>query len=441
MKRPARQAAALRRSAVRDFTAAVLARRQAMGAARREVLSMRSLRFRPMQVSSEWVYLRFRMGLPGLRFSQMSILRESLSHSEAIRESHRETSRFASHEIRLLQSPGPQAQSGGLPYPPPWPVGAAAVPGIRPAAIPAALQNSLMLFRTLEWRNARLPSARPARSPETAVPARLAPSPAAVTRFDGKRRVFASLAESLPASTPAGKIHPLGPSPRDGRDGRDGRPGYLLRHVFPAPRDRALPGTLALPPAFPVANGAMPRAIPAPLPETVRPLFREGASAPRPMRMAETVLPQHREPGRAWRSPLDAPPRMQTSFRIPQAALPSPGPEVTRNPIGYGSRKAIMPALVPRQAPGKAAAAADGRKRPALAYRRRPAETGSAREEVEVVRREVEETLERRLSEKMETLVSRELRPDSDFGRRLGERLYAGLYEGLVLEKERMGWE
>jgi len=57
----------------------------------------------------------------------------------------------------------------------------------------------------------------------------------------------------------------------------------------------------------------------------------------------------------------------------------------------------------------------------------------------EAVRKTVEEILERRILPKVEALVARETSPDSSSMRKLGERIYGGLYEGLVLEKERMG--
>ena len=58
----------------------------------------------------------------------------------------------------------------------------------------------------------------------------------------------------------------------------------------------------------------------------------------------------------------------------------------------------------------------------------------------ETVTRRIEETVQRRVSESVESIVARELAPDSPLARRLGDRLYGGLYESLVLEKERAGW-
>lgn len=58
----------------------------------------------------------------------------------------------------------------------------------------------------------------------------------------------------------------------------------------------------------------------------------------------------------------------------------------------------------------------------------------------ETVRRKVEERVEKTLTERVERVVARELSPDSPHARRLGERIYAGLYESLLLERERLGW-
>ena len=56
------------------------------------------------------------------------------------------------------------------------------------------------------------------------------------------------------------------------------------------------------------------------------------------------------------------------------------------------------------------------------------------------VTRHVEETVRQRVVESVKTVVERELSPESAFARRLSERLYGGLYENLLLERERLGW-
>jgi hypothetical protein len=75
----------------------------------------------------------------------------------------------------------------------------------------------------------------------------------------------------------------------------------------------------------------------------------------------------------------------------------------------------------------------------ALPFLQRREKTVDVRLLQETVTRRIEETLHRRVIEGVETVVAREMSPDSALARRLGERLYGGLYESLVLEKERMG--
>ncbi|HEX6764070.1 MAG TPA: hypothetical protein VF103_01305 [Polyangiaceae bacterium] len=60
---------------------------------------------------------------------------------------------------------------------------------------------------------------------------------------------------------------------------------------------------------------------------------------------------------------------------------------------------------------------------------------------VDTLGKKLEAALERRLSERVESAVGRELALDSSYARKLGERLNAGIYDSLVLEKERLGWE
>lgn len=57
----------------------------------------------------------------------------------------------------------------------------------------------------------------------------------------------------------------------------------------------------------------------------------------------------------------------------------------------------------------------------------------------ETLGKATEEKIERSILKRVEALVSRQLAPDSPPMRRLGERIYNGLYEGMVFEKERLG--
>ena len=57
----------------------------------------------------------------------------------------------------------------------------------------------------------------------------------------------------------------------------------------------------------------------------------------------------------------------------------------------------------------------------------------------ETLGKAAEEKIERSILKRVEALVTRQLAPDSPPMRRLGERIYNGLYEGLVFEKERLG--
>jgi hypothetical protein len=74
-----------------------------------------------------------------------------------------------------------------------------------------------------------------------------------------------------------------------------------------------------------------------------------------------------------------------------------------------------------------------------IAYLRRVEKSLDVTRVEETVRRRVEERLEERVTERVEHVVARELSPGSLPARRLGERLYADLYESLVFEKERLG--
>jgi hypothetical protein len=57
----------------------------------------------------------------------------------------------------------------------------------------------------------------------------------------------------------------------------------------------------------------------------------------------------------------------------------------------------------------------------------------------ETVTRQIHETVERRLSERVDVVVARELAPDSAYARRLAERIHSGIYDSLVLERDRLG--
>jgi hypothetical protein len=57
------------------------------------------------------------------------------------------------------------------------------------------------------------------------------------------------------------------------------------------------------------------------------------------------------------------------------------------------------------------------------------------------LRRDIEKTLQERVAERVEKAVARELAPESNYVRRLGEQLQASLYESLLFEKERLGWD
>jgi hypothetical protein len=75
-----------------------------------------------------------------------------------------------------------------------------------------------------------------------------------------------------------------------------------------------------------------------------------------------------------------------------------------------------------------------------LPFVRHREKTVDVREIQETVTRRVEETLHRRVRTDVESVVARELSLDSALARRLSDRLYGGLYEALVLERERLGW-
>lgn len=106
-------------------------------------------------------------------------------------------------------------------------------------------------------------------------------------------------------------------------------------------------------------------------------------------------------------------------------------PRVARDALSVAPSTAL--ALVSRPTPRKPSL-------DALPFVNRREKTIDVREIQEHVTRRLEEQLERRVVQNVQSVVARELSPDSALARRLGDRLYGGLYESLVLEKERMGW-
>lgn len=101
---------------------------------------------------------------------------------------------------------------------------------------------------------------------------------------------------------------------------------------------------------------------------------------------------------------------------------------------GHGSTfpRALPASPVVRQSP----------RRPGehLRYVRRVETVVDVRRLQETVIRNVEETLERKMVERMKTAVARELSSNVAYERRLSERIYNGLHDNLILEKERLGW-
>jgi hypothetical protein len=74
-----------------------------------------------------------------------------------------------------------------------------------------------------------------------------------------------------------------------------------------------------------------------------------------------------------------------------------------------------------------------------LPFLRRKERTVETNHLQETITRRIEETLQRRVFESVEKVVARELATDSVLVRRLGDRIYGGLYDSLVLERERLG--
>ncbi|MES1164426.1 MAG: hypothetical protein ABUR63_01610 [Verrucomicrobiota bacterium] len=157
------------------------------------------------------------------------------------------------------------------------------------------------------------------------------------------------------------------------------------------------------------------------------------ASLPRP-RPPRFITPSPRAPAdaaRGWGVPAGA-----DDGRFPLAPRPpvssTTGPEAPAPSLP----PATMP-LAPRLSP----------RRPtvdALPFLRRSDKTVDLRQIQETVTRRIEETLHRRVVESVESVVARQLArqlaPDSALARNLGDRITGGLYESLVLEKERLGW-
>lgn len=116
---------------------------------------------------------------------------------------------------------------------------------------------------------------------------------------------------------------------------------------------------------------------------------------------------------------------------------PYPAPADEGKPVGPRA----MPLAAASAPDGNPAARSAARAMEFLRRRERSAEgaPGGETARVEIARKSAEEKLERRILERAEAMVLRETAPDSPPMRKLGERIYSGLYEGLVLEKERLG--
>jgi hypothetical protein len=126
---------------------------------------------------------------------------------------------------------------------------------------------------------------------------------------------------------------------------------------------------------------------------------------------------------------------------LPGSTAPTrvmPGPPAPELPL--------MPSLLPARSDAPALPVLQPRPVPmrpqgmeSITYLRRVEKILDVTQVEETVRRKVEERLEKKVTERVEHVVARELSPDSSHARRLRERIYNGLYESLVLEKERLG--
>jgi hypothetical protein len=226
--------------------------------------------------------------------------------------------------------------------------------------------------------------------------------------------------------------------------------GASAQHVFHTP---ALPpppqpahGTPAAPPA------AIASALPAPAGSRPVPLSA-AASVPtwtaRP-RAGLSLVPRLRAPAWPASSTRGAEPLVTRSFRpgprldaVSRLGL-SGGSDSPQVAFPDGTPPAATPALATRALPAlpevRPRPAAPRVSAPELSYvRPRPRAAAPAKIE-ETLRRHVDERVERTVVERVEKVVARQLALDSPYSRRLGEQICAGIHEGLVLERERMGW-
>ncbi len=157
--------------------------------------------------------------------------------------------------------------------------------------------------------------------------------------------------------------------------------------------------------------GPVAAALPTFMPLTGATPAPQRASRPR---LATTVALER--PTSVGPAPLAAPRPPRSATTAIFAATTAPLPLAARLPVG------------PLAAPD------------ALPFLRRREKTVDVHQLQETVTRRIEETLHRRVIQDVESVVARELSPDSVLARRLGDRLYTGLVESLVLEKERLEW-
>jgi hypothetical protein len=171
--------------------------------------------------------------------------------------------------------------------------------------------------------------------------------------------------------------------------------------------------------------------------------------------------PASRAAGNSTRRPRAAADVRAAARRLPRAQpdTPSPAPfahdtlPLTRPRSSSAERGRLEAhaagawpselALASRSAAGASPAAGrSGRASSARALPlvRRPADRTDAAPDLSALRQELEQTLQQRLVERVESTVARELAPESASVRRLSEQLQASLHDGLLLEKERLGW-
>ena len=246
------------------------------------------------------------------------------------------------------------------------------------------------------------------------------------TRARAEPRVSAS----VPARSPASEVRPQAASPAtvftaarpSAAAPAPARPGAAARVAIAPPR-----AEVSSTPARPLLAG--PRAS-----ARERPLLHIGPPAG-----AAPATPAARGLAHLPARELPRPPRAAIGSRLEHRR---PGRGTAAAVPGGAAAPAALP---PRVAPPDrevVAARSPARRPPApgLEYLRpKPAAPAPARIE-ETVRRQVEEKVERTISLCVDTAVARELAPDSTYSRTLGDRICSAIYEGIVLERERMGW-